>query len=128
ALRLNKQFKSLAMGSDEGFELADKTIVAASKAGHWVLLKNVHLAPQWLIQLEKRLHNLTCHSNFRLFLTCDIHPKLPPNLLRLSQVFVFEAPPGIKANLQRSFSVLPPTRMDKPPVERGKLYFLLAWL
>lgn len=128
ALRMNKTYKALAMGSDEGFELADKTILSAAKSGHWVLLKNVHLAPQWLVQLEKRLHNLVPHSNFRLFLTCDIHPKLPPNLLRLSQVFVFEAPPGVKANLQRTFSTIPATRMDRTPAERSKLYFLLAWL
>lgn len=128
ALRMNKTYKALAMGSDEGFELADKTILSAAKLGHWVLLKNVHLAPQWLVQLEKKIHNLVVHSNFRLFLTCDIHPKLPPNLLRLSQVFVFEAPPGVKANLQRTFSTIPATRMDRAPAERSKLYFLLAWL
>lgn len=42
----------------------------------WVLLKNVHLAPQWLVQLEKKLHSITTHSNFRLFLTMEINPKV----------------------------------------------------
>src|SRR4051794_28088588 len=93
AVKMKHPYKALAMGSDEGFELADKTINAAAKAGSWVLLKNVHLAPAWLMQLEKRLHNLQVKSSFRLFMTAEIHPKLPPNLLRLSQTFVFEPPP-----------------------------------
>ena len=42
----------------------------------WVMLKNVHLAPQWLVQMEKRLHSLTPHSNFRLFLTMEINPRV----------------------------------------------------
>ena len=96
AVQTKHGYKSLAMGSDEGFELAEKTINAAAKSGTWVLLKNVHLASQWLVQLEKRLHNLQMKPSFRLFLTTEIHPKLPPSLLRLSQTFVFEPPPGVK--------------------------------
>jgi dynein heavy chain 1 len=124
---MNKPYKSLAMGSDEGFEMAEKTIAAAAKSGTWVLLKNVHLAPSWLVQFEKKFHNLTLHSSFRLFMTSEIHPKLPANLLRLSQVFVFEPPPGIKANLQHTFAAVSASRMDKAPVERSRIYFLLAW-
>jgi dynein heavy chain 1 len=40
-----QRYTSVAIGSAEGFEVADKAINAASKSGHWVLLKNVHLAP-----------------------------------------------------------------------------------
>ena len=63
-------------GSAEGFSLAEKAISSASKAGCWVLLKNVHLVPQWLVQLEKKFHSLTPHTNFRLFLTMEINPKV----------------------------------------------------
>jgi dynein heavy chain 1 len=63
-------------GSAEGFSQADKTINSASKTGRWVMLKNVHLAPQWLVQLEKKLHSLTPHVNFRLFLTMEINPRV----------------------------------------------------
>jgi len=127
AAKYKKTYKSLAMGSDEGFDLAEKTIAAAAKGGSWVLLKNVHLAPSWLLQLEKKLHNLTPHTNFRLFMTSEIHPKLPANLLRMSQVFVFEPPPGVKANLQHTLAGISSQRMDRAPVERSRLYFLEAW-
>ncbi len=58
----------------------------------------------------------------------EISPKLPSNLLRLGRCFVFEPPPGIRANLTRTLSVIPSVRMNRAPVERSRLYFLLAWL
>lgn len=115
-------------GSAEGFNQAEKAINSAIKTGRWVCLKNVHLASQWLVQLEKKLHSLTPHASFRLFLTMEINPKLPVNLLRAGRVFVFEPPPGVRANLLRTFSTVPAARMCKAPNERARLYFLLAWL
>lgn len=41
----------------------------AVKQGAWVMLKNVHLDPAWLSELEKKIHVLVPHQNFRLFLT-----------------------------------------------------------
>jgi dynein heavy chain 1 len=127
AAELNKTITSIAIGSAEGFSQAEKSINSASKNGKWVLLKNVHLAPQWLIQLEKKLHTLQTHPTFRLFLTLEIHPKVPVNLLRAGRIFVFEPPPGIRANLLRTFSTIPASRMMKAPNERSRLYFLLSW-
>ncbi|XP_060529688.1 dynein heavy chain, cytoplasmic isoform X3 [Cylas formicarius] len=127
ATELNKQISSIAIGSAEGFNQADRAINMACKTGRWVMLKNVHLAPQWLVQLEKKLHSLQPHSSFRLFLTMEINPKLPVNLLRAGRIFVFEPPPGIRANLLRTFSTVPASRMMKAPNERARLYFLLAW-
>jgi len=69
-----------------------------------VLLKNVHLAPQWLGELEKEIYKLQLNTNFRLFLTMEINPKVPTTLLRASHVFVFEPPSGIKAALLRSYT------------------------
>lgn len=127
AAELNKQISSIAIGSAEGFNQADRAINMACKTGRWVILKNVHLAPQWLVQLEKKLHSLQPHASFRLFLTMEINPKLPVNLLRAGRIFVFEPPPGIRANLLRTFSTVPASRMMKAPNERARLYFLLAW-
>merc|ERR1719510_1135404 len=118
---------SVAIGSEEGFAQADKAINTAVKSGRWVMLKNVHLAPSWLVTLEKKLHSLQAHANFRLFLTCEITPKIPVNLLRAGRIFTFEPPPGVKANLIRTFATIPGSRMMKSPNERARLYFLLAW-
>jgi len=127
ATQQNKQITSIAIGSAEGFSLADKAINSAVKSGRWVMLKNVHLAPQWLVTLEKKLHTLQPHTTFRLFLTMEINLKVPVNLLRVGRIFVFEPPPGIKANLLRTYSTVSPERMRRAPNERARLYFLLAW-
>jgi dynein heavy chain 1 len=86
AAELNKQISSIAIGSAEGFNQAERAINMACKTGKWVMLKNVHLAPQWLVQLEKKLHSLSVHPGFRLFLTMEINPKVPVNLLRYGRI------------------------------------------
>lgn len=66
---------------------------SGAKSGSWVLLRNVHLCIEWLNVLDKRLQSTifpTANPSFRLFLTCEIHPKLSPPLLRMSDVIVFE--------------------------------------
>ena len=127
AAEMNKPVTSIAIGSAEGFNEADKAINTAVRSGKWVLLKNVHLAPSWLITLEKKLHSIQAHAGFRLFLTCEINPKLPVNLLRAGRIFTYEPPPGIRANLLRTFTTVSASRMMKPPNERARMYFLLAW-
>lgn len=118
---------SVAMGSQEGFTLADQAISAASRQGTWVLLKNVHLAPSWLGQLEKKLQTLNPHRSFRLFLTMEANPSIPVNLLRQSRLIMNEPPPGIKANLLDSLRSITSSRLTQGPAEKIRLYFLLAW-
>lgn len=118
---------SVAMGSQEGYTLADQAIAAASRQGTWVLLKNVHLSPTWLGQLEKKLQTLNPHRNFRLFLTMEANPSIPVNILRQSRLIMNEPPPGIKANLLDSLRSIPSSRLSHGPAEKARLYFLLAW-
>jgi len=132
AVALNQQnsYVSMAMGSPQGYEQADAAIHAAMKKGTMLLLKNVHLSSSYLSSLEKRLHRLaaTAHPSFRLFLTAELHEKLPSNLLRMSNIILFEPPVGIKSSLRRSFANMSAHRVNRAPAERARLYFLLAWL
>jgi dynein heavy chain 1, cytosolic len=92
------------------------------------LLKNVHLAPQWLTELEKKIYNMQLDQNFRLFLTMENNPKVPATLIRASHVMIFEPPSGIKAALLRSYNnTITPQRTDKEPVERKRLHFIVSW-
>merc|ERR1719481_1144735 len=59
AAELKKPVTSIAIGSAEGFGEAEKAINTAVRTGRWVLLKNVHLAPSWLVTLEKKLHSIS---------------------------------------------------------------------
>ncbi|KAI9501195.1 dynein heavy chain [Coemansia spiralis] len=126
AEEMRRSVISVAMGSIEGFALADQAISSAAKSGAWVLLKNVHLAPAWLGQLEKRLQSLRTHVQFRLFLTMEINPAVPASLLRRARTLIFEPAPGIRANLLESLTSAG-DRQSKP-IERTRLHFLLAWL
>ncbi|GAA5943977.1 hypothetical protein JCM3775_004729 [Rhodotorula graminis] len=118
---------SVAMGSQEGYALADQAIAAAARTGNWVLLKNVHLAPAWLSQLEKRLQSLHPNRAFRLFLTMETNPAIPVNILRQGRIVMNEPPPGIRANLVDSLRSLDPKRLSTGPAEKMRLYFLVAW-
>jgi len=119
--------QSIAMGSAEGFTLADQAIANAARTGAWVLLKNVHLAPTWLAHLEKRLHSLSPASGFRLFLTMETNPVIPVNILRQSRIIMNEPPPGVRANLLDTLRGISPARLQTGPAEKARLYFLLSW-
>jgi len=135
---MNKTLLSVSMGSSEGFAEADKSITLGMKTGSWVLLRNVHLCIEWLGLLEKRIHSYltpsggnssSIHENYRLFLTCEgNNSTIPVSLLRGSEVIIAEASTGMKANILRFFSSIPLTRIEQPPVERARLYALVAWL
>ncbi|KIR72005.1 dynein heavy chain 1, cytosolic [Cryptococcus deuterogattii CA1014] len=118
---------SVALGSAEGFTLADQAIAEAARTGSWVLLKNVHLAPGWLSQLEKRLHSLSPNQNFRLFLTMETNPVIPVNILRQSRIIMNEPPPGVRANLLDTLRGIPQSLISSGPAEQPRLFFLLAW-
>ena len=118
---------SVALGSVEGFGLADQAIANAARTGTWVLLKNVHLAPAWLGQLEKRLQSLSANRNFRLFLTMETNPVVPVNMLRQSRIIMNEPLPGVRANLLDTLRGLPAARIASGPAEKSRIFFLLAW-
>ncbi|KAF8321764.1 dynein heavy chain protein 1 [Clavulina sp. PMI_390] len=118
----------VAMGSQEGFAQAEAAIGLAARQGTWVLLKNAHLAPAWLSgTLEPRLQALNPNRTFRLFLTMEANPVIPVNILRQSRILMNEPPPGVKANLLDSLRNIPSARLTQGPVEKGRLYFILAW-
>ena len=120
------------MGSPEGYETADKSLTQASSRGGWVLLKNVHLAAEWLNQVERRLNRMQCHASFKLFMTMEMSASLPPSLLASAKLVVYEPPTGLKASVQRSLGAILPAQgraeRGKGPVERGRLLLLLSWL
>lgn len=70
--------------------------------GSWLILKNIHLVASWLPALEKAMYQLAPHSDFRLWLTSEATPRVPPSLLENSLKVTVEAPPGVKRNLQRA--------------------------
>lgn len=124
------KYKAFAMGSVEILSAADAAVTWAAEAGGWALLKNVHLAADWLPHLEKLLHRIEPSPGFRLFLTVEqnVADSLPQSLILNSQVVVMEPAAGLKASLSRSIAAIPSERMCRGPRERGRVYMLIAWL
>lgn len=124
-----KELSAVAMGSSEGFTIAEQFIVSGTKRGNWVMLKNCHLCTDWLREtLVKKLQSLgsSIHPEFRLFITSEINPRLPTSLARMSDIIIAEAPTGIKATIDRFFSSISQDRFDSPV--RNRIYLILAWL
>ena len=67
------------------------------------------------------------HKDFRLWLTSEAHPKFPTILLQSSIKITFEAPPGLKKNLLRTFEIWTPEEFSKGSVGRAHTLFILAW-
>ena len=123
----SKELAGVAMGSTEGYQIAEKFIASASKRGTWVMLKNCHLCTDWLDEtLVKTLQSLHgTHRDFRIFITSEISPKLPTALLQQCDIIVAEAPTGIKASLSRFFSRISSDRFTNSA--QNRLYLILGW-
>ncbi|KAL3113938.1 hypothetical protein niasHT_017888 [Heterodera trifolii] len=127
ASELKRDILSIALGSAEGFEQANNALLSTNRSKRWILLKNVHLATEWLTQLEKKFCLQTPHKSFRLILTAEIGSALPISMIQASRVLVFEPSTGLKANLLRSLSSISPARIAKAPAQRARLYFIICW-
>ena len=125
--RMQASCTSVAMGSDEGVSSADAALASAAANGSWVLIKNVHLAVDWLQNLVKRIDSLKPNQDFRLFLSMETSPKIPSSLLRASRVLMYEQPAGIRANMRDSLSSVPDKSLQQP-VEKARIHFLLSYL
>lgn len=98
------------------------------KHGQWVVMKNLHLMTFWIPVLMKELSTDEIHPDFRLWLTAESHPKFPATLLESSLKISYEAPPGIKRNLQSTVDSWNAEFMAKgESALRAQTMFTLAW-
>lgn len=118
----------IAMGAKEGAMQANKAIERISRQGKWLILQNVHLAEDWLEDLETKMRNLVdVHPNFRLFLTVN-GVGIPIPLLRISRVLTFERPTGLRESLNSLFVTNGLCKGPVSPVEKMRLFFITAWI
>jgi dynein heavy chain len=102
----HKHLHTIALGQGQDV-VANAKLDMAHKEGHWVMLQNVHLMPDFLLDLEKKLAAFALEGSdpsFRLFLTSDPCEYIPIGLLERSIKLTNEPPAGLKANLLRAFT------------------------
>ncbi|XP_019385809.1 PREDICTED: cytoplasmic dynein 2 heavy chain 1 [Crocodylus porosus] len=120
-------YHQVAMGQGQA-DLAIQTLKECARNGEWLCLKNLHLVVSWLPKLEKELNSLQPKSDFRLWLTAEVHPHFTPNLLQSSLKIAYEAPPGLKKNLMRTYESWTPEQISKKGnLSRAHALFSLAW-
>jgi len=97
---------AISMGQGQE-EKADKLLTGAIMTGSWVLLQNTHLGLGFMNTLEGKLSKLEeFEPDFRVWITCEPHPKFPIGLLQMSIRMTDEPPSGVKAGLRKSFNWL----------------------
>ncbi len=123
----SQHFHEVAMGQGQA-SIALQLLRGCAINGEWLCLKNLHLVVSWLPTLEKELNTLEPHENFRLWLTTESHPKFPTVLLQSSLKVTYEAPPGIKKNLERTYDSWNQEYISQGnSIIRAQALFALAW-
>lgn len=100
---------TVALGQGQG-PIAEKVLEREMKDGGWVLLENCHLATSWMNRLEKIVDSMDpehVNGTFRLWLSSQSTPHFPSPILERCIKVTNEAPPGLKATLQRSLATDP---------------------
>ncbi|XP_052794024.1 cytoplasmic dynein 2 heavy chain 1-like isoform X3 [Mya arenaria] len=121
------RYHQVAMGQGQS-DIAMQLLRECSQNGEWLCLKNLHLVTAWLPSLEKEINTLKPHKDFRMWMTAEVHPNFPTILLQSSLKITYEAPPGVKRNLMRTYETWSPEYVAKGGnIVRAQALFALAW-
>ena len=80
---------------------------AAFINGGWVILQNCHLGTDYMNEVEETLMKTPeIHTNYRLWITCEITSRFPIGLLQMCIKVTLEPPAGLKASLHRTYTTM----------------------
>ncbi|KFM70535.1 Cytoplasmic dynein 2 heavy chain 1, partial [Stegodyphus mimosarum] len=120
-------YVQVSMGQGQ-MEIAIQYLQSCAREGRWLCLKNLHLVTHWLPTLLKELSVIKPSPDFRLWLTSEVHPNFSTVLLEICTKITYEAPPGIKRNMLRTYDSWPSSFISKRGnALRAKALFVLSW-
>jgi len=103
-----KKFPTDKVSMGEGQEkVAREKNGAAFINGGWVILQNCHLGTDYMNEVEETLMKTPeIHTNYRLWITCEITSRFPIGLLQMCIKVTLEPPAGLKASLHRTYTTM----------------------
>ncbi|XP_023163173.2 cytoplasmic dynein 2 heavy chain 1 [Drosophila hydei] len=103
----------------------------AAGQGQWLCVKNVHLVPEWLSQMERELSELHKSQDFRLWLLCESTKGFSDAAVYKCLKVRYEQPRGLKQQVQRmlqNYAGLEPEATSKQPAKCLKMRLVLFLL
>ncbi|CAK75138.1 unnamed protein product (macronuclear) [Paramecium tetraurelia] len=98
--------EKVSMGEGQE-EAARRVIKNGFETGMWVILQNCHLGLKFMEEIETIVNpEATINDDFRLWITCEQHPKFPLGLLQKTIKVTNEPPKGLKAGLYKTFTTI----------------------
>lgn len=94
------KYTELSVGKDHEKQ-AMASVRKAAQNGQWICLKNIHLAPDLLKQMDTELQSQKIAEGFRLWLTCESTKGLSEVFISKCNQILYEPPDGLKNKIQR---------------------------
>ncbi|GCB62030.1 hypothetical protein scyTo_0004192 [Scyliorhinus torazame] len=130
-LAKNKNVPCRAISMGQGQEIhARRLLTQSMQDGGWLLLQNCHLGLSFMDELLDTVTTTeSMHDGCRTWITTEVHPKFPINLLQSSIKFTNEPPQGVKAGLKRTYNSITQEQLDISNMPQWKpLLYAVAFL